>query len=190
MRKNQKEVLHIAYKYYTDTEERQLLKTIKLISDTREQKNSHILKPLEEKGITVVRRALSHGDYSAILPANEPLGITHDIFFDNAIAIERKASLEELSNNLTRGRAQFENELIRFHSKGTKAFLLIENATTQDIIAHNYKTNYKPKSFMASILSFQQSYNLNIVFLPEEHSGIYIYNLLYYHVRDYIKGAN
>lgn len=131
---------------------------------------------------------MSHGDYSAILPANDSLGITHSIFFDNSIAIERKANLDELSGNLTRERTRFENELIRFKSNGTKAFLIIENATIADIITHNYRTKYTPKAFMASLLSFQQAYNLNVVFLPREHSGVYIYNLLYYHIRDYIKG--
>jgi hypothetical protein len=87
-----------------------------------------------------------------MLPANEELGIMRDIYFNGQIAVERKGTLTELSNNFTHDRTPFENELIR--ATDSKLILLVENAAGySDIIQHNYRTNYNPKSFLATLHS-------------------------------------
>lgn len=54
---------------YTDPEQKQLLKTLRVIVDTREQQNEHITGYFTQKGISYISRALSFGDYSYFLPA-------------------------------------------------------------------------------------------------------------------------
>ena len=73
-----------------------------------------------------------------MIPANEKLSIPRDLYFNTTCVIERKASLEEISNNLTKERDRFEKELCL--APKTKV-LLIENASYEDIATGNYDTN-------------------------------------------------
>src|SRR5690554_4485000 len=132
---------------YTKSELKELLKSIVILIDSREQKNNHITTYFDDKGISCKSKALDFGDYSFILPENQELGINRDIYFDRKIAIERKRSLNELSNNFTHDRARFEAELIR--ASNAKMILLIENENGyRDIINGNYRTDYNPRSFI------------------------------------------
>jgi len=175
----------LAYRY-TKSELKELLQSLTLLVDTREQKNKHIKFYLDKKKINYKSKKLDFGDYSFMLPANEQLGIMRDIYFNDQLAVERKASLTELSNNFTHDRTQFENELIR--SGSSKMILMIENAQGyKDIIQHNYRTGYKPKSFIGTLHSFKHRYNLEINFIQPEFAGNYIYYSFYYWLREYLK---
>ena len=175
----------LAYRY-TATEQKKLLKSLTVLIDTREQKNEHITSYLDKKKINYKSKKLNFGDYSFMLPANEELGIMRDIYFNGQIAVERKGTLTELSNNFTHDRTQFENELIR--ATDSKLILLVENAAGyQDIIQHNYRTEYKPKSFVGTLHSFKHRYNLDVVFLDHSFSGNFIYHSFYYWLRNYLR---
>jgi hypothetical protein len=117
-----------------------------------------------------------------MLKKDESLGINRDLYFDNEIAIERKGSLEELSGNFTQDRIRFENELIR--SRDMKITLLIENSSIDNLIEHNYKTQLSEKAYFASLLSFQQRYNINTVFIDKKHAWKYIYSTFYYYLKE------
>jgi ERCC4-type nuclease len=171
---------------YTETEQKKLLMSLIVLIDTREQKNQHIISYLDKKKIEYKSKKLDFGDYSFMLPANEELGIMRDIYFNNQIAVERKSSLTELSNNFSHNRTQFENELIR-SDKG-KLILLLENSRGyEDMIQHNYRTQYNPKSFLATLHTFQHRYNIEIVFIRPELTGCYLYKCFYYWLRENIK---
>ena len=87
----------------------ELISSIVILIDTREQKSNHITDYFDRKNIAYKKKALKFGDYSFMLPANESLSIPRDLYFTNSCVIERKASLEEISGNLTNGRDRFEN---------------------------------------------------------------------------------
>jgi len=172
--------------YYTKSEMKELLKSMVVLIDTREQKNTHIRGYFDKNCIEHKSRKLEFGDYSFMIPANKRLGIQKDIYFADDIAVERKANLTELSNNFTHDRTQFENELIR--STGSRMTLLIENANGyRDIINHNYNTQYNPKAFLATLHSFKHRYNLNVMFISPGLSGNFIYQCFYYWLREYLK---
>lgn len=171
---------------YTATEQKKLLKSLKVLIDTREQKNQHITSYLDKKKIGYKSKKLDFGDYSFMLPADEELGIMRDIYFNEELAVERKGTLTELSNNFTHDRTQFENELIR--SGDSKMILMIENAQGyKDIINHEYRTKYKPKSFIGTLHSFKHRYNLDVVFVDHSYSGNFIYYSFYYWLRNYLR---
>ena len=171
----------LLYKY-TEAEVKELLKSLVIICDTREQKNNHIINWLDTKKIPHVSRKLEHGDYSCYLPANESMGIYRDTYLTNIVSIERKANLGELSGNLTKDRARLESEFIRTRGK---LYLLIENATYGDIVAHKYPTQYNPKSFIASLKTFEARYNIHTVYMPNaEYTASFIYQTLAYHTRE------
>jgi len=124
---------------YTDKEMDELIKSMTILVDTREKNNSHLTEYWDKKGILYKKKALSYGDYSVMVPENEKLNIPRSLFFDKDIVVERKASLEEVSGNLTQQRDRFEKELSL--APKTKV-LLIENAGYPDVVMGNYKTQY------------------------------------------------
>lgn len=169
---------------YTDKEIKELLKSMVILVDSRENANENITSWLESKKIPYKVEKLEYCDYSFYLPKNEEHGIMRDLYFTDKISVERKGSLEEVSGNLCNDRLRFESEFIR--SKG-KVHLLIENASYEDIINHKYRTEYKPVSFLASLHSFADRYNFSITFMKDKNlSGQFIYLTMYYFLRNYL----
>ena len=171
---------------YTKTERKELLASLVVLVDTREQANLNIVDYFESKNIKYKNRKLDFGDYSFMLPENPAAGIHRPIFYDNELVIERKRNLNELSNNLSHDRTQFENELIRGYN--SKFILMIEDpAGYENIIKHNYKTQYRPKSFIGTLHTFRHRYNIEINFIDPKYSGNFIYYSCYYWLREQLK---
>ena len=166
---------------YTDKEIDQLVKSIVVLCDSREQKNQHILDWLDKKKIPHKTKALSNGDYSFYIPANGQLSIDRDLYFDKEIMVERKGSLEELSGNFSQQRARFEEEMATY--PGIK-YLLIENANYHDIITGNYDTKFSAKAYLASLHAFNHRYGLQIMFMPNpQYSGYFLYGVFTYYLK-------
>jgi len=169
---------------YTDKEIKELLKSMIILVDSRENVNQHITKWFDEKKIPYRVEKLETADYSFYLPKNIELGIPRDLYFADKMKIERKASLEELSGNFTGDRLRIESEFITHKGKMT---LMIENADYSDIINHNYDTKYEPSSFIGTLHSFSDRYNIPFVFIKDnKYSGQYIYYSFYYYLRGYL----
>jgi hypothetical protein len=100
-------------------------------------------------------------------------------------AVERKAHLEELSGNFTNDRDRIENELWRGRGK---IDFVIENGSLDRIIKGDYKTQYDKHSFIATVLSFKDRYDVGFNFVEKENSAELIYKLLYYRLRREVKG--
>ncbi|MSU01952.1 ERCC4 domain-containing protein [Tissierella pigra] len=115
---------------YTEKELNELLKSITIVVDTRENANDHIIKYFDDKKIPHVSRKLDYGDYSCFLPANPELGIMRDTYFD--CVIERKAHLEEVSGNFTTDRTRIENEFIR--AKDSRFIMMIEKKENKEAL--------------------------------------------------------
>ena len=111
-----------------------------VLIDTREKKNDHITEYFDKHKIAYERRALSCGDYSFYIKANQELAIPRDLYFDNQIYVERKASLDELAINFTKERKRFEEEFAI--SKEKTKYLFIENANYFDLVNSNYRSEY------------------------------------------------
>lgn len=168
---------------YTDKEIKELLSALTVIVDTRENEISHITSYFDAKKIPYTTKKLDVGDYSCLLPANPGMGIVRDIFFP--VAIERKSSLDELSGNISGERARFESELLR--GREIVLTLLVEGGRYEDIIEHKYKTQFGEKAFMATLFSFKHRYGVDIQFIGSKYSGLFIYQHLYYYVRNLLK---
>lgn len=171
---------------YTDDEIKALLKSMTVVVDSREKSWQHVQTYFDKHKIPYIRKGLSALDYTFMLPANPELGITKDLYFDKDIAIERKASLEELSNNLTKYRTRFEEEMAT--SRTLYKYLIIENANYSDIVNGNYNSDYNSKSFLGTLHSFNQRYELQIVFMPDaNYTPIYLYGTMQYYLRNILK---
>ena len=157
---------------------------VKITVDSREQNIKKIIKAFKKHEIDYTVQKIDEGDYSISIPE-----INHTC---KAI-IERKASLEEISANLCEpkdenGHNRFERELIRAKEKGLKVILLIENPNWyEDMMRHNYRTRLKPNQFRGMLFSLCSKYNVTPVGVPSEFVGSFIYNSLYYQLRDELK---
>lgn len=178
--------------HFTDTEIKKLLKeNFKILFDTREQVNDHILAYFDKQKLPYKRQKIDEGDYTAIITARPDMGITRDIYFP--VGVERKNSVDELAGNLaekcdTRDDIRLERELIRAHSKGIKIFLVIEDPNgLENIRTGNYRSQYNSKAFIGKLSSLQDKYIKNTIFTSNINSGYHIYRLLYYAVRNYLK---
>ena len=131
------------------------------------------------------KKKLDNCDYSFYIPTQPKLNIDREMRFDKNIAIERKASLDELAGNLTQHRTRFEEEMATLNGK---KYLLIENATYTDLVNGNYRSDYNSKSFLATLHAFNHRYNLEIVFMPDNtKSALWIYSTFAYWLREQLK---
>ena len=113
---------------YKDKEIKQIIKSIVILVDTREQVNSHLKMYFKSNKINFIDYKLDYGDYSFMIPKNESLDILEDIYFIDEIVIERKANAEEISNNFAKGRERFHKE---FSPNGTNVnFVQITDSNT------------------------------------------------------------
>lgn len=172
---------------YSDKEIEEIMKHIVILIDTREQcPDNHIKNYFDSHKVEYKDMALPAGDYSFMLKAIPELGIEHDMYFYNDVVIERKHNLDELSSNFAQERARFNSEWSRM--RANRKYLLIENASYDDIVNHNYRTKYSEKSYLGSIHSFNSKYGVEIVFMPDQaYSPIYIYGVCSYYLRYLIK---
>jgi ERCC4-type nuclease len=156
----------------------EILDSIQILCDTREQKNDHITNYFRKKEITFESKKLEFGDYSF---SAKILG--QRLSFENRFAIERKNSLSELAGNFTNGREQFKNEFERAKIQNARMILLIENNNYADLLNANYRSQMKPQSFLASLLAYKHRYNFDFQFLENNKlSGNMIYYMCYYYL--------
>jgi len=164
------------------TIEKYLLKTAIVLVDTREQENQHILDYLDKIKVAYQVQKLEYGDYTLLIPTNKEQGIECDMILD--FAVERKGSLNELSGNFTNDRTRIEEEFWR--GKDNLA-LVVEDGSLDKILAHEYRTQYNEKSFVATLLTFWHRYNVPPIFVSKENSGKIIYAILKYKLREELK---
>lgn len=173
--------------HYTDKEINEILKTLTVVIDTREQKNEHIRNYLHKKGVSFKIQKLNTGDYSAMIPANEELGIKRDIYLNSFV--ERKAHIDEITGNLQKDTQHaFENELIR--SQGNRFVLIVEDIEAYTNLIHGkYRSQYEPKKLLGRLKSFEAKYNFEIVPVKPTESGNWIYYRFYYEMRHHLKNG-
>lgn len=170
---------------YTDKEIEEIISSMVILVDTREKVNEHILSVFDKNKISYKKKALERCDYSFYIPKNEKLNIPRDLYFDKEVAIERKASLDEIANNFTKERDRFEKEMAL--APKTKV-LLLENATYEDICNGNYRSQYNKKAFLATIHTFWIRYNLPFVFMPDTtKSALFIKKYFEYYLKEYLR---
>ena len=173
---------------YTDKQMKDIISSMVVLVDTREHegKNDHILNYFDKKGIKWKKKKLDYGDYSFMIPKNDELDIPRDLIFSNKIIVERKASLEEVSGNLTKERDRLEKELTL--APEVKV-MVIEGGDYKDLVCGNYSTQYAPKSFWATYHSFWHRYNVPIIFMPDKkYTGMFIRGYFVYYLKNIMKG--
>lgn len=86
--------------HYTKKEYDKLLSHMRIVCQTNEKANEHILQYFDRSGIEYVNRSIPEGDYSLMIKACPELGFPLDTYFYDEVFIERKNSLQELASSL------------------------------------------------------------------------------------------
>ena len=169
-------------------EETNMLESMVILTDTREKPTNRAEKRYKSFEAPYERRTLSYGDYTynAQLPNGEWLFKDDKTVCGYAI-IERKESLDELASCLTHSRDRFEREFQRAKDHGARIFLLVENATWENLLAGRYRSQFNEKAFFASLCAWLVRYDLQLVFCKEETSGKIIKELLYRDLKERIE---
>lgn len=184
------------YKPLTDTELAKVLKHLVILTDTAEKENSHIIDYFTKEKIAFEKYSLSEGDYSGMIAHNEEthkiLGITKDLYFNDVIVIERKASVDELCNNLkntgTKERQRFEFELTRIKLNCVNKYLLIEDGNIEGTIwGKKYTSNYHPKALYNSLKRFEARYRCPLIDKEKSIAPFWIYNTIESYVKEELK---
>lgn len=158
--------------------------TIIILVDSREKLPSHITKAFDKYNINWEVRKLNSGDYSAILPINEELGIMEEINLEDILCIERKMSSDELSQNISKNRDRFHRE---FERSKAKIILLIEEDTYEDIALEKYRSKLTAKQYLGALHGFTDEHDSPFIFISKKSSPLFIYNVFKYRFRNIIK---
>lgn len=171
---------------------------LKMIVDSRERSWDHIRNIWDIKKIDyyIKDKGLKTGDYS--IAVQTPKGEV--ISFEDKVVIERKACLTELCGNLTdnrdsAGKNRFIRELERAKKNNIKLILLIEDSQGYDKALRGFFREDKPSKmnsngFIGMLMAYKARYDFEIVWLDKELSASYMYKLLYYWAREYLKGID
>lgn len=164
---------------YSDYEIEKALNTLQIIADTREQDTEAFRRRFNVVGLPVTRRKLDFGDYSGFIKiAGEEFSL------ENQVVIERKMSVDELCLCFGKERQRFQREFQRAKDAGARTYLLIENASWENIFNGKYKSKLSSEALIASIAAWSARYDLIPVFCKPETTGKLIALLLKYEMRE------
>lgn len=142
-----------------------------VIVDSREKKNSHILKYFIKHDIDFVIQKMDVADYQ--------------IEGKDSLVIDRKQNLDELSRNLTNrsDHARFWKEVRRAKERGIKMIVLCEHGgQIKDIKSvANWNSKYSPVSgrhLMEEIYRVHIAYGVEFLFCDKRTTGRKIIELL------------
>ena len=113
-------------------------------------------------GVPYERYKLDFGDYSVKCDR---------LSLANSVTVERKMSVDELCHCYCQDRARFEREFERAKDAGAKIYMLIEDATWEDIYGGKYRSKMRPESLVASILAWLSRYDCQLLFCKPSTTG-------------------
>ena len=149
---------------YTDAEMKILLNNLCVLVDTREQVWNNIEEYFKKSNIQYRREKLNQGDYSICIMSNEEtktLGINRDMYFDNEIVIERKASIDEVAGNMKEPeRTRLKKEFSYLKSKGAIIKFYLEDETLENELK---KLKKETREKVEEVLTEARSQNVFLV---------------------------
>lgn len=161
------------------------LKSLEIVIDTREQPSKRAQKRYESFCAPHKRQTLSYGDYTYnfTLPSGEKL-FSDSETIKGHVVIERKQDLTELSQCFCQSRERFEREFERAKENNATIYLLIEDATWENLINGKYGTRFNANAFFASITAWMARYDIKVIFCKSETSGKLIKEILYRELKE------
>lgn len=151
-----------------------------ILTDTRQQKEKHILKEFDNQGILHIRTTLPSADYMALRYNNQK-----GMYLDYSILIDTKKNLLEICNNLCRTseHQRLIREIELAKSLGCKKFIFLVGEknikSIEDIKTWSNKhTKVKGETLLKIMLTFSKHHDCNFMFVSKEKMGKTILRLL------------
>ena len=169
-------------------DQKELLKSFRILHDSREQDTERARKRYLSFGCGHDRATLDYGDYTwnATLPDGRQILDTFNTI-KPVCAIERKMNLDELAGCFTTSRERFQREFERAKDNGCRIYLIVENASWENLLNGKYRSKLHPNAFAASVSAWTVRYNMNLIFCKEETSGRLIKEILYRDLKERVE---
>lgn len=155
------------------------MKDFIILTDTRQQKENHILKEFDKQGILHIRTGLPSADYMKIkIENNIPC-------LDYSTLIDTKKDLEEMSSNLcnTKNHERIKREIERAKELGCKDFIFLIGDNKIKTIADLQNWSSKHTKVCGSVLikimkTMKERYGIRFIIVPKNKMGGKIIELL------------
>ena len=151
-----------------------------ILTDTRQQKESHIIKEFDKQGILHIRTGLPSADYMAVRYDNEK-----GFYLDYSILIDTKKDIEEIASNLcnSQNHQRILKEIQKGKDLGAKQFVFLINGgkvkTIEDLQNWTSKrTKVKGEVLLKIFKTMSQKYNVRFMIVPKNKIGETIIKLL------------
>lgn len=149
-----------------------------ILTDTRQQKENHILKTFDKQNIIHIRTGLPSADYMA-------LRYNRGFKLDYSILIDTKKDLEEISGNLcnTQNHERIKREIEKAKELGCKDFIFLigDNKinTTQDLLNWTSKRTKVTGNVLYKIMkTMTAKYGVRFIICKKNMMGEKIIKLL------------
>lgn len=151
-----------------------------ILTDSRQQKENHIIKEFDKQRILHIRTGLPSADYMAVRYDNE-----QGFYLDYSILIDTKKDLEEIANNLcnTNSHERLKREIFKGKDLGAKEFIFIigdnKIKTAEDI--KNWSsphTAVKGSTLFKIMNTMKERYGVRFMIVPKRDMGKTIIDLL------------
>ena len=172
----------------THFEEMQILESMEILVDTREQRTPKAEQRFNSFGVPYSRATLAYGDYTANFTLLDGSKL-HDISktVNPICVIERKMNLSELAQCFTTSRDRFEREFQRATDNGCFIHLIVEDGSYERIEGHKYHSKFPPKALLASITAWERRYDIHFHFCSSLESGKLIKEFLFRDMKERIE---
>lgn len=166
------------------------LKSMEILIDTREREQTERAKKRYSSfGVPYKRQKLNYGDYTYNFTLPDGKKLFNSDSVNPEVMIERKMSLEELSSCLTHDRDRFKAEFERAEEQCASIYLLVENASWENLMNGKYKTKFNSSAFTASLIAWSVRYGIKIYFCKSETSGRLIKEILYRELKEKLESG-
>ena len=160
-----------------------MAKDFLILTDTRQQKDSHITKAFDAAGILHIRTGLPSADYMAV--RYNPSG---GFFLDYSTLIDTKKDLEEIASNLcnTQNHERIKREIFKARELGAKQFIFLINSgkikSVEDLKNWSSKrTQVRGETLLKIFKTMTKKYDIKFILVPKKKMGEMIIKLLNQH---------
>lgn len=157
-----------------------ILNNFIILTDTRQQKEEHILKEFDSQGILHIRTGLPSADYMALRYDNK-----QSFYLDYSILIDTKKDIEEIAGNLcnTSSHERIKREISKGRELGAKQFIFLINGdkvkTIQDLQNWTSKrTKVKGSTLLKIMITMKNKYGVRFIIVPRAKMGEKIIEIL------------
>lgn len=151
-----------------------------ILTDTRQQKEKHILKEFDNQGILHIRTGLPSADYMALRYDDEK-----GFYLDYGVLIDTKKDIEEIAGNLCNSQSheRIKREIFKGQELGAKEFIFLINGgkikTINDLKEWtSNKTKVKGETLLKIMCTMKQRYGIRFIICKKADMGKKIIELL------------